>query len=271
MGSLTSLLLAAALAAADPPAAPGDASEPDEPRSIEDEVKSGAGVSPVELIPRLELRQSFVRLSSGASSHLTTTEIDIQFLDRLLLRYEGTLQTVSGPNGQVSGFGDTEIDAVGMLGSTPRFVAVLLAGAILDTASQPQLGAGKKQLVFGAGAAIKPLRPWLAYLLVQEQASIAGASTRPDVNQLVVRVGNIVFGPRLAWLKLDLDTVVDLAADQGRFFGKLEAGRLLVGRVGLFVRAGTQLLGTRQVDYSLDAGVRYLFRLGKGKEAAQAR
>jgi len=100
MGSFTSLLLAAALVAADPPAAPADASAPDEPRSIEEEAKSGAGVSPVELIPRLELRQSFVRLASGATSHLTTTEIDIQFVDRLLLRYEGTLQTVSGPNGK---------------------------------------------------------------------------------------------------------------------------------------------------------------------------
>jgi len=29
------------------------------------------------------------------------------------------------------------------------------------------------------------------------------------------------------------------------------------------MRAGTQLLGTRQVDYSLEAGVRYLFRLGR--------
>ena len=263
MGSFTSLLLAAVLVAADPPAGPGEASAPDEPRSIEEEAKSGAGVSPVELIPRLELRQSFVRLSSGASSHLTATEIDIQFIDRLLLRYEGTLQTVSGPTGQVSGFGDTEIDAIGLLGSTPRFVAVLIAGAILDTASQPQLGAGKKQLVLGAGAAIKPLPFWLAYLLVQEQASVAGASTRPDVNQLVARFGNIVFGPGFAWLKVDLDTVVDFAADQGRFFGKLEAGRLLVGRVGLFMRAGTQLLGTRQVDHSLEAGVRYLFRLGR--------
>jgi hypothetical protein len=263
MGSFTSLLLAAALVAADPPAGPGEASAPDEPRSIEEEAKSGAGVSPVELIPRLELRQSFVRLSSGASSHLTTNQIDIQFIDRLLLRYEGTLQTVSGPTGQVSGFGDTGIDAIALLGSTPRFVAVVIAGAILDTASQPQLGAGKKQLVLGAGAAIKPRPFWLAYLLVQEQASVAGASTRPDVNQLVARVGNIVFGPGFAWLKLDLDTVVDFAADRGRFFGKLEAGRLLVGRVGLFMRAGTQLLGTRQVDHSLEAGVRYLFRLAR--------
>ena len=34
-----------------------------------------------------------------------------------------------------------------------------------------------------------------------------------------------------------------------------------VGRVALFVRGGTQLLGPRQIDYFLDVGVRYLFRL----------
>ena len=144
-------------------------------------------------------------------------------------------------------------------------MGVVIAGAILDTASQPPLGAGKKQLVFGGGAALKPLPWWLPYLLVQEQASVAGDAARPDINHLVVRVGNIAFGPRFAWLKLDFDTLIDFAQDRGQFFGKLEAGRLLFARVGLFMRVGTQLLGTRDVDYSLEVGVRYLFRLGKGQ------
>ena len=134
---------------------------------------------------------------------------------------------------------------------------------ILDSASQPPLGQGKKQLVFGAGAGMKPFRWWLPYVLVQEQVSVAGDSARPDINQLVARVGNIVFGPGYAWLKLDLDTVVDFERSAGSFYGQLEAGRLLVGRVGLFMRSGTQLLGTRQVDYTLEVGIRYLFRLPK--------
>ncbi|HMF44753.1 MAG TPA: hypothetical protein VKQ32_28965, partial [Polyangia bacterium] len=124
--------------------------------------------------------------------------------------------------------------------------------------------AGKKQLELGGGAAMKPLPWWLPYLLVQEQASVAGDAARPDINQLVVRAGNIAFGPGFAWLKLDFDTLIDFANDRGQLFGKLEAGRLLVGRVGLFLRGGTQLLGTRELDYSLEVGVRYLFRLGKG-------
>ena len=110
---------------------------------------------------------------------------------------------------------------------------------------------------------MKPFRWWLPYVLVQEQVSVGGDSARPDINQLVARVGNIVFGPGYAWLKLDLDTVVDFEASAGSFYGKLEAGRLLVGRVGLFMRSGTQLLGTRQVDYTLEVGIRYLFRLPK--------
>jgi hypothetical protein len=255
-------LLLGVLLAAESPEAGGE-----EPGSIAEEAKAGAGVSPVELIPRLELRQSYAQLANGASIHVTTTQIDIQFLDRLLLRYEGTVQVVRGPaaSGQSSGFGDAEVDAVGMLAANPRFVGVVVAGAILDTASQPQLGTGKKQLVFGAGAAIKPLRWWLPYLLVREQFSVAGDSARPDVNQMVARLGNIAFGPGYAWLKLDLDTLVDFEGGAGRLFGTLEAGRLLVGRVGLFMRTGTQLLGTRQVDYSLEAGVRYLFRLGTAR------
>jgi hypothetical protein len=278
------LLLAASLMAAGPPISgpqaaseppaqqraqqgqPGQDEEAEEPVSAAEEVtKAGAGVSPVELIPRLELRQSFAQLPGGVSAHVTTTELDIQFLDRLLLRYEGTVQVARTPAGQVSGIGDAEFSAIGLLAASPRFVAVVIGGMILDSASQPPLGTGKKQLLFGAGAAWKPVRLWLPYVVIQEQASVAGDPTRPDVNQLVVRAGSVIFGRGYQWLKLDLDTLVDFAEHEGRFFGKLEAGRLLVGRIGLFMRLGTQLLGTRTVDYTTEVGVRYLFRLGKPK------
>lgn len=263
MGAAPFLL--AALLAADTPAPAAPDEEDARSQSAADEAKAGAGVAPVELIPRLELRQSYAQLTNGLGVHVTTAEIDIQFIDRLLLRYEGPLEIVSGPTGQVSGLGDAEISAIGMLAASRTFVGVVIAGAILDTASQPALGAGKKQLVAGAGAALKPLPWWLPYLLVQEQASVAGDRNRPEVNQLVVRAGNIVFGPGFAWLKLDLDTVVDFADSRGQLFGRLEAGRLLVGRVGLFMRVGTQLLGARAVDYTTEIGVRYLFRLGKSR------
>jgi len=45
----------------------------------------------------------------------------------------------------------------------------------------------------------------------------------------------------------------------------LEVGSLVVGRVGLFVRAGTQVAGREELDHSLAGGVRYLFRLESGK------
>ena len=210
------------------------------------------------------MRQSFAQLPTGVSLHVTTTEIDIQFLNRLLLRYEGKLAVASTPMGQVSGFGDAQFTAIGMLGASPRFVAVVIGRPDpRQRQPAPARRQGKKQLVFGGGAGLKPFRWWLPYVLVQEQVSVAGDSARPDINQLVARVGNIVFGPGYAWLKLDLDTVVDFERSAGSFYGQLEAGRLLVGRVGLFMRSGTQLLGTRQVDYTLEVGIRYLFRLPK--------
>jgi hypothetical protein len=261
MISSAGLLLAVVVAAAEP-VAPSE----DQPASAAEEAKgAGAGVAPVELIPRLEFRQLFAQLPDGSSAHVTTTEIDIQFLNRLLLRYEGTIEVLRAPTGQISGLGDAQVAAIVMLAASPRFVAVVIGGAVLDTASQPALGAGKTQLVFGGGAAWKPLRWWLPYVLVQEYLAVAGDSARPDINQALARVGNIAFGPGFAWLKLDLDTLIDFANDQGAFFARLEAGRLLIGRVGLFMRSGTQLLGTRQLDYTLEVGVRYLFRLGAGK------
>jgi hypothetical protein len=174
MGSACALFLATLLAS---DAAGGGAEGEEAPESAADEAKDGAGVAPVELIPRLELRQSFAQLPTGSSLHVTTTEIDIQFLNRLLLRYEGKLAVASTPMGQVSGFGDAQFSAIGMLGASARFVAVVIGGVILDSASQPPLGQGKKQLVFGAGAGMKPFRWWLPYVLVQEQVSVGGPTS----------------------------------------------------------------------------------------------
>jgi hypothetical protein len=226
------------------------------------EPNRGAGVSPFELIPRLELRQSFMSLGQGTSLHDTTTEIDIQILDWLLLRYEGVLRVLATPADQKSGFGDLRVQALTILTSGPRHVVGTVTGAVLDTASQPVLGAGKQQVFFGGGAGFKPLRWWLPYLVVEEQLSVGGDDKRPDVNQLSVDAGNIVFGKGATWYKLDLQPIVDFEAGEGRFFGVLEVGRLLFRRVGLFMRTGTQLAGKRQLDYSVEVGARYLFRLG---------
>jgi hypothetical protein len=59
-----------------------------------------------------------------------------------------------------------------------------------------------------------------------------------------------------------VNTTVDFPGGAaGRVYGLLEVGSLVVGRVGLFLRSGTQLVGPRLVDYSVAGGVRYLFRL----------
>lgn len=233
------------------------------------EPDGGAGISPVELIPRLELRHVYQKLAGGVSVHDTILESDIEFLRRLLLRYQLPARTVASPAGQVSGIGDIQLGLVGILGSTPRFVAALLVGAELDTATAPQLGAGKQQVMLGAGAALKPWRWWLAYAVVQEQFSVGGDPTRPDVNQLQTDFGSILFGRNFNWLKFDVATTIDFAGPTGgRVYGTGEAGSLVIGRVGLFVRTGTQLAGPRLLEYSVAAGVRYLFRLETAKPRA---
>jgi hypothetical protein len=234
----------------------------------EDDISSlepnrGASASPVDLVPRLELRQSFASFGGGVSLHDTTAEMDIQFLDRVLLRYEGALRVVDGPTGQTSGFGDARVQAVTVLASSPTLLAVAVAGVVLDSASQPALGAGKTQVLFGGGWAAKPLRWWLPFLVVVEQLSVAGDPHRADVNQLSIDAGSIIFGKGQTWYRLDLQPTVDFDAGTGRLFGEAEVGRLLFFKTGLFMRAGTQLVGPRQLDYSIEVGVRYLFRLSE--------
>jgi hypothetical protein len=232
------------------------------PGETAEEPQGGAGVSPIEIVPRVELRHTFLRLPNDVSIHDTIAEIDIQFLRRLLLRYELPVRLLSTPQGQISGRSDMRLTALGILASDRTHLVALLAGAALNTASQPQLGAGKPQVFLGGGAAIKPYRWWLAYGVVQQQFSVGGDDARPDINELDVRLGAIVFGKQYNWLKADLDTTVDFPGQTtARLFGTLEAGSLVVGRVGLFVRGGSQLLGDRQVEYTITGGARYLFRL----------
>jgi hypothetical protein len=256
---LPAILLVAALVAADP-ATPEDAGD------VVEGPGRGAGISPIDLIPRLELRQSYARLAGDTSLHETTFEMDLQYVNRLLLRYQMPIGVAKNASGQVTGIGDVEIGIIAVVASTARALLALLGGAVLDTATQPLLGAGKQQVVLGVGAVYKPYPWWLAYTLAQEQWSFAGDDTRPDVNQLNARAGSILFGRQYNWLKLDLDGVVAFpGGPSGRLYGTVEVGSLLVGRIGLFVRTGTQLAGPRQVDYTLTAGVRYLFQLERGK------
>ena len=262
MGAASCLLYVVLLAKE--PAA-GASPDPDEPSG---EPEGGAAVSPIEIIPRVELRQSFIQANNGPSIHDTVTELDIQFLRRILLRYQTPYRRVSTPEAQISGLGDIEVTALGILHATQTRLLALLAGTVLDTATQPELGTGKYQLAFGAGGAVKPRKFWIAYAVVQEQFSVGGSEARPDVNALTIRLGSILFGKQYNWLRLDADTLVDFHNDKGRLFGTIEVGSLLIGRVGMFVRTGTQLLGQRQVDYSLAAGFRYLFKLDQDQAKA---
>jgi hypothetical protein len=271
------IVLGAALLAADPaqapppPQRPADAAsqplEDDEPDTAEGP-KGGEGISPVEIIPKVELRQAFTKLESGVSLHTSTFEMDIQFLRRILLRYQAPMGVMKTPAGQVSGIGDLQFSLIGVVASNARAVAVLIAGTELNTATQPQLGSGKTQLAFGAGAAYKPFRFLLPYLVVQDEFSVAGPSGRPDLNQLTADLGSVLFGRQYNWLKVDLTTTVDFPGGAvGRLYGQLEVGSLVIGRVGLFARTGTQLAGPRLIDYTAIGGLRYLFKLEKGKPA----
>jgi hypothetical protein len=274
---LFATLLSTALLAVDPTAsrqqvpaaAPTQATAAaaeDDDEATAAEPKGGEGVSPVEIIPKVELREAFTKLEGGVSVHDSTAQMDIQFLRRVLLRCQIPARVMETPAGQVAGFGDTQFTLIGIVASNARAVAGLIAGAELNTATQPSLGTGKTQVILGAAAAYKPYRFWLAYLVAEDEFSVAGDSARASINQLTGDLGSILFGKQYNWLKLDLTTTVDFPrATVGRLYGQLEVGSLVVGRVGLFFRTGTQLAGPSLVDYTVVAGVRYLFRLEMGK------
>jgi hypothetical protein len=220
------------------------------------------GVNPARLIPRLELRQRFTDLANqGGRLHSTTLRMDVVLFRRGLLRYEMPLLVQRTADGTHTGIGDIRLSALALLTSGPRHAAVVLGGVSLDSATRPPLGAGRPQVTFGGAAGFKPL-PWLLnYAIVGQSLSFGGETTRPPVKVLRLELGAVVFGGQGDWYTLELEAPLDLENDVPRLLGSLETGRLLLGRLALFARGGTQLLGQRQTDYFLDAGVRYLFKL----------
>jgi hypothetical protein len=263
MIAIASLLLAALSAQQSDPHAPPEPSAAGKAPEPPDFTRP-PGVAPVDLIPRLELRQWYGRTTDGTRIHQTTAQIDIKFFNRVLVRYEGHVQVVTSPTGeQSSGFGDTEVHAYGSLGSGPRYVAIVILGGVFDTANQPVLGQGKPQVHLGGGLGVKPALWAFPYLIVQQQVSIGGDPSRPDINELLVRFGSVFFAKDHTWYIANFDAFADFEQRAGRLYGAFEFGSLLVGRVGLFMRGATQLLGTRRIDYSVETGIRYLFRLGK--------
>jgi hypothetical protein len=220
-----------------------------------------AGVSPARLIPRLELQHRFTQTEGGAHVHQTIFRMDVRLVSRTLIRYELPLVVRETPAGTRSGFGDVQVQAITLLSSGPRHAAVATGGLALDSASGPELGTGHHRAIYGAALGVRPTAWWLTYLLAAHQVSFGGDSARPEVNLLSLEIGNAVFGETGDWYLLGLTPVFDLDGGDTRLFAALEAGRFLIGRLGLFVRGGAQPLGPRQLDHTVDAGLRYLFRL----------
>lgn len=232
---------------------------PDKPAQAEELT----GASPAHLIPRMELRHQYVEPDSGGGIHITSTRMDVLFLRRLLLRYELPLVNVDAAGAQHSGLGDIQVKAFTLLTQNPRHITVAITGITIDTASKPMLGEGKQIADIGFAGALK-VQPWLLlFASIEEQVSFAGEDARSDVNRLFANVGAVVFGGQGDWYTLDLIPQIDFSDDNhARLLAVVETGRMLQGRVGLFLRFGTQLLGEREMDYTLAAGLRYLFRLG---------
>ena len=262
--AIAGLLLAATLFAADSTALPAT---DDSDSAAPSDATSGAGVAPVELVPRLELRQSFVQLHSGASAHVTTAEIDIHLHEPAAAALSGTASCrPAARTARPPGSATASIQAVMLLASSPHFLAAAIAGVVLNTASQPVLGERKAAAGAGRRGGVQACsaggcRTWSPNSRPPSRARPRGPTS------ISCSCGSATSSSARATTgsKLDLDTLVDFAGDSGSLLGTLEAGRLLVGRTGLFMRTSTQLLGTRQLDYSIEVGVRYLFRLAERK------
>jgi hypothetical protein len=200
---------------------------------------------------------------TDAKVHATILRMDIEFLRRSLLRYDLPLVSVNTGGVESSGIGDIRFGTIIITSSGPRQLTGVVAGLVLDTASRPALGAGKQQVYFGGGGVFKPLPALMLYALLQQQMSFTGDAARKDVSQFSSVLGVVLFGRRRDWAQVIAQPTYDFEDRHARLQGQLEAGRLLIGRIGLFANGGTQLFGQRQVDYTLEAGVRYLFRLGQ--------
>jgi len=234
-------------------------------RSIRHTFKNG--IDPTLFITRLELHNLYVDRSKGegSSSNSTIARFDYTVSDKL--RLSGALPYVyqdKNMEDNESGLGDSSL---GLLVKPIDLDHSAVAGGFnfeFDTGDiHKETGRGTNIFspILAASHELNAIPELLLVAYFAPKFSFSGGHGSKDVSELLMRFQvHRPFYEQYWWL-LEQETVVDFGAGgDTEFIGAFEVGAMLKPELGLWLKPGIDLQGTRrESDWSMFVGIRYLF------------
>jgi len=155
----------------------------------------------------------------------------------LLLRLDIPFNTVHVGTRTKSGLGDTYGQILYIPRAGKRFATAIGTGIVLPTATHDLLGRGKLILA----PSVIPVwyfanRKRLTFIRIQNYFSVAGKSSRPDVNYLLVDPNVIVPVTRKWWIGVNTEFTWNWKTSQASGISGLQVGRIVRGKFGFWLK-----------------------------------
>jgi hypothetical protein len=217
------------------------------------------------------LRNEYRNLKNGAWANTVLFRFD-RFAFRnlhnasgargLVLRFDVPFNTVHRGTSTKTGLGDlyAQVLYVPYIARSRRFAFSVGSGIVLPTATNSFLGAGK--------LIIAPLAVPIWYLgrrnrffllRVQNYVSVAGKSSRANVNYLVADPTLAFRAARNTWIVVDTEFKRDWNTKRGSAISGIQFGKMISGKIGFWVKPEIPWGPGRQGDFTFKFGI-YKFR-----------
>jgi hypothetical protein len=155
----------------------------------------------------------------------------------LLLRLDIPWNTVHIGTRTKSGPGDVYGQVLYIPHATKRFATAIGTGVVLPTASHDLLGRGKLILA----PSFIPVwyfsnRKRLTFIRIQNYFSVAGKSSRPDVNYLLVDPNVVIPVTRRWWIGLNTEFTWNWKTSQAAGISGFQVGRIISRKFGFWIK-----------------------------------
>jgi len=232
------------------------------------ELAAKYGTDPTAVVGRVQLSSQYLDLPQGTRASETTARVDLAFRGNWLLRADVPFLRWSDPNrpGATSAQGMSDLLALAgwRAYNTPEYAFFIGAVSTFPTAAENTLGLGKYTVgPFIATARFLPRWESFLFGVFQHQVSIGGDPARADVS--LTRATAVInkIWPERWWTIVQGVWQVDWERNaKSSMTLEFEAGRNLVGRLGLYVRPGVGVWGQDlfgAYNWNIEVGIRRTF------------
>lgn len=220
------------------------------------------GVRPSDKISTLELNPSITTLDNHGGSSISNMTVKYYYSfgeGTYSIGTELPFSRFESPAVSKNGIGDILLSA-----SVVKRFGNSAIGAVteftLPSATYDELGIGKWQISPAVYGEIEPIENVFMALGYKHYVSVAGPSSRNDINLGRIRFITAYLSEYNWWVMLDPKYYIDFEDNSaGEFIFEIETGIMLYDEISMYLKPGWHVAGNRDtMDWSLSFGVKLL-------------